>query len=83
MTRRTLTAALISAAGAALMAGALAYGPASHATPDTDGSPPCLAEGTCALLAPATTRYLPLAPTTAAPTTAAQYLPLTPATDGQ
>ncbi len=64
MTRRTLTAAFMSAAGAALMAGALAYGPASHATAGTDGSPPCLAEGTCALLAPVTARYLPLTPAT-------------------
>lgn len=53
MTRAKLTAAFISAAGAALMAGTLAYGPAGHATPDTAGSPPCLAAGTCALLVPA------------------------------
>ncbi len=73
MTRRTLTAAFVSAAGASLMAAALTYGPAGHAAPGTDDTPPCLTEGTCALLTPATPRYLPLEPTPAT-----RYLPLTP-----
>jgi hypothetical protein len=75
MTRSTFTAAFVSAAGVSLMAAALAYGPAGRAAPGTDDTPPCLTEGTCALLTPATPRYLPLEPTPAA-----RYLPLTPTT---
>jgi len=66
MTVRTLTAAVLSAAGAVLIGGALASAPAGHAEPSGDAPPPCLAEGTCAVLTPATPQYLPLTPATSA-----------------
>lgn len=78
MRMRTLSAAVPSAAGAALIAGTLIGGalfggalfggavglaPAGQAAPGGDGTPPCLAEGTCALLTPKTqVSYLPLTP---------------------
>ena len=83
MFERTLSAAVLSAAGAALISGALAFAPSSQASPGTDTQPPCLAEHTCALLIPTgqngkasqgQAKYLPLTPPSSTP----QYAPLTP-----
>ena len=85
MFERTLSAAVLSAAGAALVGGALAFAPSSQATPGTDTQPPCLTAHTCALLIPPSqdgqgpssqgqAKYLPLTP----PSSGAQYAPLTP-----
>ena len=74
MFERTLSAAVLSAAGAALVGGALAFAPSSPATPGTDTQPPCLSEHTCALLIPrAQASYLPLTPKSTP-----QFAPLTP-----
>jgi hypothetical protein len=54
---------LSAAASTAAALVTLAFAPLSHAEPGADATPPCLAEGTCALLTPDTAaRYLPLAP---------------------
>lgn len=75
MTIRTLSAAVLSATGAALVAGALSYAPISQADPGSDTAPPCVAEGTCALLTPkAQPKYLPLTPASTP-----QSAPLAPA----
>jgi len=75
MTLKTLSTAVLTAAAAAIIGG-LAGAPAGQAAPGTDTSPPCVAEGTCALLMPKTAaRYLPLTPATSP-----QQAPLTPPT---
>jgi hypothetical protein len=66
---------LFAAASTAAALVTLAFAPLSHAEPGADPAPPCLAEGTCALLSPDTeSRYLPLAPTSNG-----QQAPLAPA----
>lgn len=52
MIQRTLSAAVLGAAGAALIGGALALAPSSQAGPDGDTQPSCIAKHTCALLTP-------------------------------
>lgn len=85
MALRTLSATVGTAAGTALIGGALAFAPSAFApsafaAPDTDTAPPCLADGTCALLAPkAPQRYQELTPKSAP----AQSAPLTPAQSAQ
>lgn len=83
MTLRTLRALVLTTTGAALIGGALALAPAGQAAPGEDASPPCLAEGTCALLTPKTPpRYLPLEPASSspfAPLAPASFAPLAPA----
>jgi hypothetical protein len=83
MVKRTLSAAVLTAAGAALIGGALATAPSGQAAPGGDAQPPCLAEHTCALLVPMGAQgqpaegqatYLPLTPESSAP----RYAPLTP-----
>lgn len=81
MSVRSLSAIVLTTAGAALIGGAVALAPSGQAAPDTD-IPTCIAERTCALLTPATSpRYLPLAPASAqsfAPLAPGVYAPLTP-----
>lgn len=73
MTPRTLSTAVLAAAAAAIIGG-LAGAPAGQAAPNTETSPPCVAEGTCALLTPKpAARYLPLTPPESP-----QQAPLTP-----
>jgi hypothetical protein len=80
MALRTLYATVVTVAGAALIGGALAVAPSGFAAPGTDTAPPCVAEGTCALLAPKTTpRYQELTPKSSP----AQFAPLTPAQPAQ
>lgn len=80
MALRTLSATVGTAAGTALIGGALAFAPSAFAAPDTDTAPPCVADGTCALLAPkAPQRYQELTPKSAP----AQSAPLTPAQSAQ
>jgi hypothetical protein len=80
MAIRTLSATVVTAAGAALIGGALTFAPAAFATPGTDTAPPCVAEGTCALLIPKSApRYQELTPKSAP----AQFAPLTPAQTAQ
>ena len=68
MSRRTLSTAVLSVTAAALIGGAMGYAPLSQAAPDGGTPPPCLAEGTCALLIPkGQPRYLPLTPASSAP----------------
>ena len=81
MCQRTMSAAVLSAAGTALISGALAFAPSGQAAPGGDEQPACLTEQTCALLIPrgqdspgAQAGYLPLTP----PSATAQYAPLTP-----
>ncbi|WP_313676751.1 hypothetical protein [Mycolicibacterium sp.] len=77
---RTLSATVVTAAGAALIGGALAFAPTGFAAPGTDTAPPCVAEGTCALLTPKPApRYQELTPKPAP----AQFAPLTPAQAAQ
>lgn len=79
MTMRTLSAVVLTTAGAALIGGALTFAPSGQAAPGADTSPDCLAEGTCALLTTPeiSSRYLPLTPMSTP-----SYAPLTPATTG-
>jgi hypothetical protein len=80
MALRTLSATVLTATGAALIGGALTFAPSGFAAPGTDTQPPCLAEGTCALLTPKTApRYEKLTPKTET----GQYAPLTPAQSAQ
>ena len=51
MTLRTLSTAVLPAAAAAVIGG-LAGAPAGQAAPSADTAPPCVADGTCALLTP-------------------------------
>ena len=78
---RSLSAIVLTTAGAALIGGAVALAPSGQAAPATD-IPTCIAERTCALLTPATSpRYLPLAPASAqsfAPLGPGFYAPLAP-----
>ncbi len=80
MSVRSLSAIVLTTAGAALIGGAVALAPSGQAAPATD-TPTCIAERTCALLTPATSpRYLPLVPASSqsfAPLGPAAYAPLT------
>lgn len=71
---RTLSAAVLSTTGAALVAGALSYAPIGHADPGSEPTPPCIAEGTCKLIQKSQPKYLPLTPASTP-----QSAPLTPA----
>lgn len=56
---RSLSAIVLTTAGAALIGGTVALAPSGQAAPDTD-TPTCIAERTCALLTPVV--YAPLTP---------------------
>lgn len=64
MTLRTLSTAVLTAAAASIIGG-LAGAAVGQAAPNTETPPPCVAEGTCAVLTPkSAARYVPLTPPT-------------------